>query len=130
MITDSIANYLTSLRNAFRAKKRVVTLPGSTIKCEITKILYQQGYILNYKFVNDGVHNQIMIALKYNNNISVLKGLERISKPGLRKYTSVKEIPVVLSGLGIAIVSTNRGVMTDKQARIQGLGGEVICYVY
>ena len=130
MITDPIANYLTSLRNAISAKKKVVTVPSSIMKQEITKILYKQGYILNYKFVNDGIQNNIMIALKYHNNMPVVRGIVRISKPGLRKYAPATNLPVVMSGLGIAVVSTNRGLMTDKEARILNLGGEVVCYVY
>ena len=130
MITDPIANYLTSLRNAISAKKKVVTVPSSIMKQEITKILYKQGYILNYKFVNDGIQNNIMIALKYHNNMPVVRGIVRISKPGLRKYAPVTNLPVVMSGLGIAVLSTNRGLMTNKEAKILNLGGEVVCYVY
>lgn len=133
MYTDPISDYLTRIRNAFRAGHRVVEIPASNLKKEITKILFDQGYILSYKF-NDEASAQgtIKIALKYKKETkeSVIKKIQRVSKPGLRKYVSSKDMPRVLNGLGIAIVSTSHGVMTDKQARRDNVGGEVLCYVY
>ncbi|MBR1798802.1 MAG: 30S ribosomal protein S8 [Bacteroidales bacterium] len=132
MVTDPIADYLTRMRNAISAKHRVVEVPGSKLKREITKILFEKGYILNYKFENDGQSNQkIKIALKYHpvTKQSAISDLKRISSPGLRKYVSVDELPRVLNGLGIAIVSTSKGLMTDKEARTLNVGGEVLCYV-
>ncbi len=132
MYTDPISDYLTRVRNAIMAKHRVVEIPASNLKKEITKILFDQGYILSYKFDDSSVQGTIKIALKYNKDTKepVIKKLERISKPGLRKYSNSKELPRVLNGLGIAIVSTSHGVMTDKQARKENVGGEVLCYVY
>lgn len=132
MYTDPISDYLTRVRNAIMAKHRVVEIPASNLKKEITKILFDQGYILSYKFDDSSVQGTIKIALKYNKDTkeSVIKKLERISKPGLRKYSHSKELPRVLNGLGIAIVSTSHGVMTDKQARKENVGGEILCYVY
>ncbi|TWP23972.1 30S ribosomal protein S8 [Apibacter muscae] len=132
MVTDPIADYLTRVRNATRAGHKVVEIPASKIKKEITKILFDQGYILNYKFEDDKVQGKIKIALKYDKltNLSAIKCIERASKPGLRKYSGSKELPRVLNGLGIAIISTSKGVMTDKKARQENVGGEVICYVY
>lgn len=129
---DPIADYLTRLRNAIKARHRVVEIPASNIKKEITKILFDQGYILNYKFENDTPQGTIKIALKYHplNRTSPIRNLSRVSRPGLRKYSGASELPRVLSGLGIAIVSTSKGVMTDKEARSQNVGGEVLCYVY
>ena len=131
-MTDPIADYLTRLRNAIIAKHRVVTIPASNLKKDITKILFQKGYILNYKFVEDGPQGSIKIALKYDkvNRVNAIKKLERVSTPGLRQYTGYKEMPRVINGLGIAIVSTSRGVMTDKEATNLKVGGEVLCYVY
>ena len=131
-MTDPIADYLTRLRNAIQAKHRVVEIPASNLKKEITRILHEQGYILNYKFVEDGPQGSIKIALKYDpvNKVNSIKKLIRVSKPGLRKYTGYKEMPRVLNGLGIAIVSTSHGVMTNKQASNLKVGGEVLCYVY
>jgi small subunit ribosomal protein S8 len=120
------------MRNAIAAKHRVVEIPGSKLKKEMTKILFEKGYILNYKFENEGAHNQsIKIALKYHpvTKQSAIAELKRISTPGLRKYVSVDEMPRVLNGLGIAIVSTSKGLMTDKEARTLNVGGEVLCYV-
>ena len=119
MITDSIGNYLTSIRNAIQAQHKVVNVPSSNLKKEITKVLMEQGYILNYKFMTEGNKETIKIALKYNSitNISAIKGLERISTPGLRKYSSSTDLPRVLNGLGVAVVSTSKGIMTDKKAR-------------
>lgn len=131
-MTDPIADYLTRLRNAIKAKHRVIEIPASKLKKEITKVLFEKGYILNYKFEDDGVQGKIKIALKYNSRTkepAIIK-LERISKPGLRKYAGAEELPRVLNGLGIAIVSTSKGIMTDKEARTQHIGGEVLCHVY
>ena len=132
MVTDPIADYLTRMRNAIAAKHRVVEVPASKVKKEITKILFEKGYILNYKFENEGSHNQtIKIALKYHpvTKISAIPDLKRVSSPGLRRYVSVDEMPRVLNGLGIAIVSTSKGLMTDKEARTLNVGGEVLCYI-
>ncbi|GAA3772149.1 30S ribosomal protein S8 [Corallibacter vietnamensis] len=132
MYTDPIADYLTRIRNAVRANHRVVEIPASNLKKEITKILFDQGYILSYKFEDNTVQGTIKIALKYNKETkeSVIKKIQRISKPGLRKYASSKDLPRILNGLGIAIVSTSHGVMTGKQAQRENVGGEVLCYVY
>ncbi|MBR1597134.1 MAG: 30S ribosomal protein S8 [Phocaeicola sp.] len=131
-MTDPIADYLTRLRNAIRAKHRVVEIPASNLKKEITKILFDQGYILNYKFVEDGPQGTIKIALKYDavNKVNAIKNLQRVSTPGLRKYTGYKDMPRVINGLGIAIISTSKGVMTNKAAADLKIGGEVLCYVY
>ena len=132
MNTDPIADYLTRVRNAIKANHRVVEIPASNLKKEITKVLFDKGYITNYKFDDDGVQGTIKIALKYNpvSKISAIRTLKRVSKPGLRKYAGVDSMPRVLNGLGIAILSTSKGVMTDKEARLQNVGGEVLCYVY
>ena len=132
MYTDPIADYLTRIRNAVRANHRVVEIPASNLKKDITKILFEQGYILSYKFDDSSVQGTIKIALKYNKETKepVIKKIERISKTGLRKYASSKELPRILNGLGIAIVSTSHGVMTGKQAKRDNVGGEVLCYVY
>ena len=132
IMTDPIADYLTRLRNAIQAQHRVVEIPASNLKKEITKILFEKGYILNYKFVEDGPQGSIKIALKYDpvNKVNAIKKLIRVSSPGLRKYVGYKEMPRVLNGLGIAILSTSKGVMTDKEARAAMIGGEVMCYVY
>jgi small subunit ribosomal protein S8 len=132
-ITDPIADYLTRLRNAIQAKHRVVDIPASNLKKEITKLLKEKGYILNYKFEEEvGYQGNIKIALKYNpeTKVSAIKALERISKPGLRQYCHTDDIPRVLNGLGIAIISTSKGVITDKEAHALNVGGEVLCYVY
>lgn len=131
-MTDPIADYLTRLRNAIQANHRVVEIPASNLKRDITKILFEKGYILNYKFVEEGPQGSIMVALKYDpvNKVNAIKKLIRISSPGLRQYVGYKEMPRVLNGLGIAILSTSKGVMTDKEARDQKVGGEVLCYVY
>jgi small subunit ribosomal protein S8 len=131
-MTDPIADYLTRLRNAIKAKHRVVEVPASNLKKEITKILFDKGYILNYKFVEEGPQGTIKIALKYDpiNKVNSIKNLTRISKPGLRKYVGYREMPRVINGLGIAILSTSKGVMTDKEAKEQQLGGEVLCFIY
>ncbi|GGW69239.1 SSU ribosomal protein S8P [Winogradskyella epiphytica] len=132
MNTDPIADYLTRVRNAVMANHRVVEIPASNLKKEITKILFDQGYILSYKFDDSTVQGTIKIALKYSKDTkeSVIKEIQRISKPGLRKYASANEMPRILNGLGIAIVSTSHGVMTGKQAQRENVGGEVLCYVY
>jgi len=132
MYTDPIADYLTRIRNAVRANHRVVEIPASNLKKEITKILFQQGYILSYKFDDSSVQGTIKIALKYTKETKepVIKKIQRISKPGLRKYASSDELPRILNGLGIAIVSTSHGVMTGKQAQRENVGGEFLCYVY
>ena len=132
MVTDTIADYLTRVRNASSAGHRVVEIPASNVKKEITKILFDQGYILSYKFEEDKVQGSIKIALKYDKVTKepVIKKIQRISKPGLRKYANSGDMPRVLNGLGIAIVSTSHGVMTSKQAQRDNVGGEVLCYVY
>lgn len=132
MNTDPIADYLTRLRNALHAGHRIVEIPASNIKKEITKILFDQGYILSYKFIDDDKQGTIKIALKYNKitNTSVIKKLQRVSTPGLRKYVSSTEMPRILNGLGIAIISTSHGVMTGKRAKEENVGGEVLCYIY
>ncbi|NMM49421.1 30S ribosomal protein S8 [Marinigracilibium pacificum] len=132
-MTDPIADYLTRIRNAQKANHRVVELPASNIKKELTKILHDKGYIQGYKFEDDvNVQGTIKIALKYNpvTKAPAIVHLERVSKPGLRKYAQASELPRVLNGLGVAIISTSKGVMTDKEARTQNIGGEVLCYVY
>ena len=131
-MTDPIADYLTRLRNAIQARHRVVECPASNLKKEITKILFEKGYILNYKFVEDGPQGTIKVALKWNDATreNAIKKLIRISTPGMRKYTGYKDMPRVINGLGIAIISTSKGVMTDKEASEQKIGGEVLCYVY
>lgn len=132
-MTDPISDYLTRLRNAVRANHRVVDIPASNLKKEITKILFEKGYILNYKFVDgDNPQGTIRIALKYHpvSKVAAIKSLSRISKPGLRKYSHADKLPRVINGLGIAIISTSKGVMTDKEARKLNVGGEVLCYVY
>ena len=132
MYTDPIADYLTRVRNAVMANHRVVEIPASNLKKEITKILFEQGYILSYKFDDSSVQGTIKIALKYSKETkeSVIKKIQRISKPGLRMYAGSNEMPRILNGLGIAIVSTSHGVMTGKQAQRENVGGEVLCYVY
>lgn len=132
MYTDPIADYLTRIRNAVRANHRVVEIPASNLKKDITKILFDQGYILSYKFDETNVQGTIKIALKYNRETKepVIKKIHRISKPGLRKYAGSKEMPRILNGLGIAIVSTSHGVMTGRQAQRENVGGELLCYVY
>jgi len=131
-MTDPIADYLTRLRNAINANHRIVEVPASNIKKQMTKVLFDKGFIQGYKFENDTVQGSIKIALKYNpaTKLPAMIHLERVSKPGLRKYVKAGEIPRVLNGLGIAIVSTSLGLMTDKEARNQNIGGEVLCYIY
>ncbi|MCX2738508.1 30S ribosomal protein S8 [Pontibacter anaerobius] len=132
MNTDPIADYLTRVRNAIKANHRIVEIPSSKIKQEITKVLYDKGYIQSYKFDESGVQGTIKIALKYNPNTkqSAIVKLERVSKPGLRKYAGSENLPRVLNGLGVAILSTSKGVMTEKEAKSLNVGGEVLCYVY
>lgn len=133
MYTDPIADYLTRVRNAVKANHKVVEIPASKLKKEITKILFDQGYILSYKFDDSStVQGTIKIALKYDKDTKepVIRDIQRISKPGLRKYAGASNLPRILNGLGIAIISTSKGVMTGKQARQLNVGGEVICYVY
>jgi small subunit ribosomal protein S8 len=132
MFTDPISDYLTRIRNANSAGHRVVEIPASKLKKEITKILFEQGYILSYKFEDNGAQGTIKIALKYDKATKepIIRKIQRVSKPGLRKYAGSDELPRVLNGLGIAIVSTSHGVMTGKQAKRENVGGEVLCYVY
>ena len=131
-MTDPIADYLTRVRNAVSAKHRVVEIPASNLKKEITRVLFEKGYILNYKFIDEGPQGFIKIALKYDpvNKANAIKKIIRVSTPGLRRYVGYKDMPRVLNGLGIAIISTSKGVMTDKEARSMEVGGEVLCYVY
>ncbi len=131
-MTDPIADYLTRLRNAIQAKHKVVEIPASNLKKEITKILFDKGYILNFKFMEEGPQGTIKIALKYDpqTKVSAIQSLKRVSRPGLRKYTGYKDMPRVINGLGIAVISTSKGVMTDKEAADLKIGGEVLCYVY
>ncbi|MBR0299579.1 MAG: 30S ribosomal protein S8 [Bacteroidales bacterium] len=131
-MTDPIADFLTRIRNAYLAGKKVVEIPSSKMKEGLTKILCEKGYILSYKVVEGTPYNTIKIALKYHpeTKMPAIKKIERISSPGLRQYTGVEDMPRVLNGLGIAIISTSRGLVTDKEAKEMGVGGEVICYVY
>ncbi|HJX71963.1 MAG TPA: 30S ribosomal protein S8 [Bacteroidales bacterium] len=131
-MTDPISDYLTRIRNAIMAKHKIVEIPASNLKKDITRILFDKGYILNYKFEDDKPQGKIKIALKYHpeSKLPAIKSLERVSKPGLRQYVDKKKVPRVLNGMGIAILSTSKGVMTDKEARVQNIGGEVLCYVY
>ncbi|TAF43575.1 MAG: 30S ribosomal protein S8 [Sphingobacteriales bacterium] len=132
MYTDPISDYLTRVRNAIKANHRVVEIPASNLKKEITKVLFDKGYITNYKFEDKDVQGTIKVALKYNpiTKISAIKSITRASKPGLRKYAGIETMPRVLNGLGIAILSTSKGVMTDKEALKMNIGGEVLCFVY
>jgi len=132
-MTDPIADYLTRLRNAIKANHRIVEIPASRLKKEITKVLFEKGYILNYKFEDEANHQGVIkIALKYHpvTKTPAIKKLERVSTPGLRKYSGVTTLPRVINGLGVAIVTTSKGVMSDKEARKLNVGGEVLCYVY
>ena len=131
-MTDPIADYLTRVRNAIMARHKVVDVPASNLKKEITKILYEKGYILSYKFEEDDKQGLIRIALKYHpeTKVSAIKKMQRASRPGLRKYANARELPRVLNGLGVAIISTSQGVMTDKEARKMNVGGEVLCFVH
>ena len=129
---DPVADYLTKIRNAIKANHRIVNIPSSNLKKEITKVLFDQGYIQNFKFEEVGPQGNIKIALKYNPDTkqSAIQNIQRISTPGLRKYTHVDGLPRVLNGLGVAILSTSKGVMTSKKAREEHIAGEVLCYVY
>ena len=131
-MTDPIADYLTRIRNAYMAGRKVVEVPSSKMKVALTQILFEKGYILNYKFVEDGPQGTIKVALKYDpaTKTNAITTLKRVSTPGLRKYVGYKDMPRVINGLGIAILSTSKGVMTDKEASAQKIGGEVLCYVY
>ena len=131
-MTDPIADYLTRVRNAIMAKHKVVEIPGSNMKKDITKILYDKGFILGYKFEEDTKQGIIRIALKYHpeTKIPAIKSMKRASSPGLRRYSGARDLPRVLNGLGVAIVSTSQGVMTDKEARKMNIGGEVLCFVH
>ena len=131
MTTDPIADYLTRLRNAIMAHKKVVVVPASNLKKDITRILYDKGYILSWKTEEDGKQGLIKIALKYDSQTrqSAIRELSRVSTPGLRKYAHAEQLPRVLNGLGVAIISTSKGVITDKEARSLNVGGEVLCYV-
>jgi small subunit ribosomal protein S8 len=132
MVTDPIADFLTRIRNAQMARHRIVEIPASNVKKRMTEILYDKGYILKYKFEDDNKQGLIKIALKYDANTKepAIRSLERVSRPGLRQYAKPAEIRRVMNGLGIAIVSTSKGVMTDKEARTQNVGGEVMCYIF
>jgi small subunit ribosomal protein S8 len=132
MNTDPIADYLTRVRNAIKANHRVVEIPASNLKKEMTKVLFDKGYITNYKFEDTNTQGTIKIALKYNpiTKIPAIRNISRVSTPGLRRYAGVENMPRVLNGLGIAILSTSKGVMTDKEAKNLNIGGEVLCYVY
>ncbi|MFT4833826.1 MAG: small subunit ribosomal protein S8 [Marinoscillum sp.] len=132
MVTDPIADYLTRVRNAIKANHRILEIPSSNLKKEVTKVLHEKGFIQNFKFFSDEKQGVIKIALKYNPQTkqSAITSLERISKPGLRKYADAENLPRVLNGLGIAILSTSKGIITDKEARKEHVGGEVLCYVY
>lgn len=131
-MTDPIADYLTRIRNGIQANHRVVEIPASNMKKRITEVLFNKGYILNYKFEEEGPQGTIKVALKYHpkTKVSAIKSLQRVSRPGLRTYKGSSDVPRVLNGLGIAIVSTSQGLMSDKEAREKGIGGEVICSVY
>ena len=131
-MTDPIADFITRIRNAVKANHRIVQVPASNLKKEMTKILKEKGYILDYKFDDDSKQGLIKIALKYHpvTKVPAIRNLTRISKPGLRKYAGIEKMPRVLNGLGIAILSTSKGVMTDKEAKREKVGGEVLCYVY
>jgi small subunit ribosomal protein S8 len=132
MVTDPIADFLTRIRNAQMAKHRIVEIPASNVKKRMTEILYDKGYILKYKFEDDNKQGVIKIALKYDaqSKEPAIRSLERVSRPGLRQYAKPSEIRRVQNGLGVAIISTSKGVMTDKEARAQNVGGEVMCYIY
>ncbi|MFQ5446177.1 MAG: 30S ribosomal protein S8 [Saprospiraceae bacterium] len=133
VVTDPIADYLTRIRNAQQANHKIVEIPSSKEKKAITEILYENGYILKYKFDDDAdKHGIIKIALKYDpvSRVPVIRSLKRVSRPGLRQYKKAAELPRVINGLGIAIISTSKGIMTDKKARMENVGGEVLCYIH
>lgn len=131
MVTDSIADFLTRVRNAIKANHRIVECPSNKMLVELAKLLHENGYILNYKVEETSIPRKLKIALKYHptNKLSAITTIKRVSRPGLRKYSSAQDLPRVMNGLGIAIVSTSHGLMTDKQARRDNVGGEVICFV-
>lgn len=129
-MTDPIADMLTRIRNALTVRKETVEIPASKMKKEIARILLEEGYVNNIEFVEDGYNGKLVLTLKYADGRSVIGGLKRVSKPGLRTYSGAQDMPKVLGGFGIAIVSTNRGIMTDKQAKRENVGGEVLCYVW
>lgn len=129
-MTDPIADMLTRIRNAITAKKETVEIPSSNMKKAIADILLSEGYVKDVKIVEDGYNGKIVVTLKYDGKQSVIGGLERASKPGLRKYAGVENMPRVLGGFGTAILSTNKGILTDKQAKAANVGGEVLCYVW
>ncbi|MBK6732416.1 MAG: 30S ribosomal protein S8 [Bacteroidetes bacterium] len=131
-ITDPIADYLTRIRNAQMAHHKIVEIPASNVKKRLTEILYDNGFIFRYKFDSEGPQGTIKIALKYDavSKMPAIKGIERVSRPGLRTYKNTDELPRVLSGLGVAIISTSKGIMTEKEAKRQNVGGEVLCYIY
>ncbi len=129
-MTDPIADMLTRIRNALMVKKETVEIPASKMKSEIARILLEEGYVAGVETVEDGFNGKLVLTLKYADGRSVIGGLDRVSKPGLRTYSGAKEMPKVMGGFGIAIVSTNQGIMTDKQAKKLNVGGEVLCYVY
>lgn len=131
-MTDPISDYLTRLRNAIKANHRIVEIPASNVKKAMTKVLFDKGYILSYKFEDNGPQGVIKIALKYHpiSKTPAIRSLRRVSRPGLRQYAGAKGLPRVINGLGVAIISTSKGVMTDKEAREHNVGGEVLCYVY
>lgn len=132
MNTDPIADYLTRIRNAQMAGHKVVAIPASNMKKEMTRILFDKGYILNYKFVEEGPQGTIKVALRYDSKTRkpAISNVQRVSRPGLRRYAGADELPRVLNGLGVCIISTSRGLMTDKEARKMNIGGELICTVY
>ena len=132
MVTDPIADFLTRIRNAQMANHRIVEIPASNLKKRMTEILYEKGYILKYKFEDNNKQGVIKIALKYDptSKEPAIKSLERVSRPGLRQYSSPGEFKRVQNGLGVSIISTSKGVMTDKEAKVQNVGGEVLCYIY
>ena len=130
VVTDTIADMLTRIRNANRMHYEEVTVPASNVKKEIARILKEEGFIKDYKIVSDDAQGTIVLTLKYNKKESVITGLKRISKPGLRVYAKNDDVPKVLNGLGIAIISTSKGIMTDKEARKQNIGGEVLAYIW
>ena len=131
-MTDPVSDYLTRIRNAVAAKHRIVDIPASNLKKEMTRILFEKGYILNYKVEDEGPQGNIKIALKYHpvSKVPAIKNLTRVSKPGLRKYAQADNLPRVINGLGVAIISTSKGVMTEKEAKLENVGGEVLCHVY
>jgi small subunit ribosomal protein S8 len=129
-VTDPISDYLTRIRNASKAKKVRVDIPASKMKIGLTEILKKSGYIYDFKVEEDSKQNKITVLLKYNNGVPAISGLKKISRPGLRTYRKSTEIPRVLNGLGTAVISTSKGLLTDKEARQQSAGGEVICYVW